>query len=107
MGVGAHRVCGQAIGSTQTSKTPIVSPREASMIQTRRLFLAAMLLLAGGATVHAQAPVTVYEGARLITGEGNVIENAAFVVGGTRFIAACRSDGVFVPHTAARVDLAG
>src|SRR5262249_54658753 len=85
----------------------MVSPREASMMQTRRLFFAAALLLAGSAMANAQAPVTVYEGARLITGDGNVIENAAFVVEGTRFIAAGRRADVFVPAGATRVDLTG
>jgi len=77
------------------------------MMQTRRLFFAAALLLAGSAMANAQAPVTVYEGARLITGDGNVIEDAAFVVEGTRFIAAGRRADVFVPAGATRVDLTG
>jgi imidazolonepropionase-like amidohydrolase len=79
------------------------------MIQTRRLFLAAALLLAGSALANAQTatPVTVFEGARLITGDGNVIENATFVVEGSRFVSVGRRADVFVPPGATRIDLAG
>jgi imidazolonepropionase-like amidohydrolase len=76
------------------------------MIQTRRLFLAAAFLLAGSAMAHAQG-VTAYEGARIITGDGNVIENGTIVVEGSRFIAVGRRADVLVPPGAARVDLAG
>src|SRR5262245_66081383 len=76
------------------------------MMQTRRLFLATALLLAGSAMVHAQG-VTAYEGARVITGDGNVIENGTIVVEGSRFIAVGRRADVLVPPGATRVDLAG
>ena len=57
----------------------------------------------GGAT-----RVTVYQGARLISGNGGpVVENATFVVEGTRFTQAGRSDAVKIPPGATRVDLAG
>jgi imidazolonepropionase-like amidohydrolase len=60
----------------------------------------------------AQAPqgtaVTVFEGARLITGDGGTpIEDAAFVVTGNRITAVGRRGQVAVPAGAARVDLAG
>ena len=52
--------------------------------------------------------VTVYQGARLINGSGGpAIENATFVVEGTRFTQVGRADAVKVPAGAARVDLAG
>ena len=59
-----------------------------------------------------QAPgvtgVTVFEGARLIVGDGGVpIENGAFMVDGTRFIQVGRVGDVAVPPGAARVDLTG
>ena len=60
---------------------------------------------------EAQAPpasVTVFEGARLITGDGSPpIENAAFIVEDTRFTRVGRNDDVDVPAGAARVDLTG
>jgi imidazolonepropionase-like amidohydrolase len=52
--------------------------------------------------------VTVFEGARLITGEGSSpIENAAFVVEDTRFTRVGRRGDLDVPAGAARVDLTG
>ena len=52
--------------------------------------------------------VTVFQGARLINGSGGpAIENAAFVVEGTRFTQVGRADAVKVPAGATRVDLAG
>src|SRR5436309_3126242 len=80
---------------------------EVSMLQTRRtvLFFAATLMLAGPAA--GQAPVTVFEGARVITGDGNVIENGSIVVEGSRFVAVGRRADVLVPAGARRIDLAG
>jgi imidazolonepropionase-like amidohydrolase len=52
--------------------------------------------------------VTVFQGARLISGSGGpAIDNAAFVVEGTRFTQVGRADAVKVPAGATRVDLAG
>ena len=57
----------------------------------------------------AQEPVTatVYEGARLIVGTGQIIENATFAVDNGQFLAVGASGGVDVPAGAERVDLAG
>jgi imidazolonepropionase-like amidohydrolase len=56
----------------------------------------------------AAAGVTVFEGARLIAGDGRApIENATFVVNGTRFVQVGRTGEVRVPAGAARVRLAG
>jgi len=58
----------------------------------------------------AQAPnaVTVFEGARLIVGDGSApIENSAFVVNGNRFTQVGRGGQVQVPAGARRVDLRG
>lgn len=63
-------------------------------------FLGAML-------AQGQGRVTVFEGARLITGDGSLIENSAFVVTGNLFTAAGRRDEVRVPEGAAHVDLTG
>jgi len=51
---------------------------------------------------HAQA-VTAYEGARLIVGDGRVVDNATFIVSGTKIT----QIGGAVPAGATRVNLAG
>jgi imidazolonepropionase-like amidohydrolase len=52
--------------------------------------------------------VTVYEGARLITGDGSPpIENAVIVVADDRFVRVGRRGELNVPQGAARVDLTG
>lgn len=57
---------------------------------------------------HTQGTVTVFEGARLITGDGGApIDNAVFVVEGGRFGAVGRAGQVNVPAGATRVSLAG
>ncbi|MBO0750708.1 MAG: amidohydrolase family protein [Bradyrhizobiaceae bacterium] len=56
---------------------------------------------------RAQTQATVYAGARLIAGDGTVIENSAFVVEHGRFTRAGRQGEVEVPAGAARVDLTG
>jgi len=60
--------------------------------------------------VEAQqaAPVTVYEGARLIVGDGSApISDSAFVVENGRFASVGRRGQLRVPAGAARVDLTG
>ncbi len=53
--------------------------------------------------------ITVYEGARLIVGNGQVIESAAFAVdnGNGKFISVGAAGEVDVPAGATRVDLSG
>jgi imidazolonepropionase-like amidohydrolase len=73
-----------------------------------RLLAAAMFAAGASAPALAQAPTaTVYEGARLITGSGSVIENAAFVVENGRFTAVGRRGELQLPPGAVHVDLAG
>ncbi|HEY1239296.1 MAG TPA: amidohydrolase family protein [Bryobacteraceae bacterium] len=61
-----------------------------------------------GLPIAAQPRATVFEGARLITGDGSApIENSAFVVEGTLFTRVGRRGEVPVPPGAARVDLTG
>ena len=78
---------------------------------TRRIH--ATLLIAAGALVAmtALAPAqvaTVFEGARLITGDGSPpIEDSAFVVENNRFGQIGRRGAVQAPPGAARVDLTG
>lgn len=83
-------------------------------------FVAALAVLAlvaacGGGTEPAEempeaamADVTVFEGARLIVGDGSgPIENATFIVDGDRFTAVGATGAVDVPEGATRVDLTG
>lgn len=83
-----------------------------------RVFVAVLLLLGLCALatrptpLDAQAPgagrVTVFEGARLIVGDGSApIEDGAFIVDGTRFLQVGRTGQIQVPAGAARVDLRG
>src|SRR5262249_15074887 len=54
------------------------------------------------------SPVTVFEGARLITGDGSpAIENSAFVVEGNVFSRVGRRGQVPIPSGARHVDLTG
>ena len=61
---------------------------------------------AGPESVNAPRGVTVYSGARLLTGDGSVIENAVFAVENGRFTRVGRDDGT-LPAGATRIDLAG
>jgi imidazolonepropionase-like amidohydrolase len=68
----------------------------------------ALGLWAGLVPVRAQTGMTVFEGARLIVGDGGApIENATLVVDGTRIAQAGRAADVRVPAGAARVNLTG
>ncbi len=75
------------------------------------VFVAVFLFAAFAATVESRAPqagVTVFEGARLIVGDGSApIENAAFVVQNNRFTQVGARGQLKVPAGAARVDLTG
>ncbi len=73
--------------------------------------LAAMAACSDPTTERAEQaaldPVTVYEGARLIDGTGQVIESAVFAVAGDKFVAVGAAGEVDVPSGATRVDLSG
>ncbi len=57
---------------------------------------------------QAQSAATIYEGARLIDGNGgSPVENAAFVVEGGRFTQVSRAGQIKAPAGATRVNLAG
>ncbi len=80
----------------------------------RRQVLAISTALALGALAaftlpaQAQTGVTVFEGARLITGDGAApVENATLVVDGGRIVQAGRSADVKTPPGVTRVNLAG
>src|SRR4029078_10941999 len=78
-------------------------------MKTPRLYLAALAgLLLAGCFSQTKSTVTVFEGARLITGDGSApLENSAFVVDGNRFTSVGRRGDVQVPAGAAHVDLTG
>ena len=80
----------------------------------RVLWLALSISLLAGCSSQAEteAPssggATVFEGARLIVGDGNTpIENSAFVVDNNRFTSVGRKGEIAIPAGAARVDLTG
>jgi len=68
-----------------------------------------LLAACGGAETDAVAgsAATVYEGARLIDGNGGALEDAVFVVEGGRFTQVGARSEVEIPEGAARVDLTG
>ena len=61
----------------------------------------------GGDAATTDAEATVFEGARLLVGDGTVIDNATFVVEGGRFTEVGPRSGIDVPSGAGRVDLTG
>lgn len=91
--------------------------RRVTMQSRRSTVLATLLLLALVAApmllaqARGQAPggagATAFQGARVIVGDGRVIENATFIVEGGRFTAVGPTGQVQVPQGAARVDLTG
>ena len=76
-----------------------------------KTFLAcALLILAGCSAVKQEAApsATVFEGARLITGDGSTpIESSAFVIENAKITAVGRKGDIMTPPGAARVDLTG
>jgi imidazolonepropionase-like amidohydrolase len=86
--------------------------RRIKMFSVGLLVIGACLVAAWSIPVAGQAPaatqVRVFEGARLIVGDGSApIENAAFIVDGTRFGQVGRAGQLKAPAGATRVDLTG
>ena len=76
----------------------------------RALFAIVALFVVLPIVASGQAPatVTVFEGARIIIGDGRApIENASFVVSGARITQVGRAGEVRVPAGAMRVNLSG
>src|SRR5277367_5424797 len=63
----------------------------------------ALGVLAGVAAEASAQGVTAYEGARVIVGDGRILDNTTLVVNGTKIVQV----GGTVPAGATRVDLAG
>ena len=80
-------------------------------VLTSALLIGLPLVSACSAPEPDQAPaptdVMVFEGARVLVGDGGVIENATIIVDGDRLLAVGPGDAVEVPAGAERVDLTG
>jgi len=72
-----------------------------------RLLTAAAAIAFALATTHAQTPVTLFEGGRVIVGDGRVVENGSIVVQGDRITQVGGANSVKAPAGATRVSLAG
>src|SRR5262245_27631224 len=79
--------------------------------QTALYFVMVVCLLLTGLRPLGQtrgaAPATVFEGARLIVGDGSVVDNSAFIVQGNLFARVGRRSDIPIPAGAIRVDLTG
>ena len=74
----------------------------------KRVLVAVLAVSVWSVSNRAQTPVTVFEGARVIIGDGRApIENATIVVDGARIAQVGRAADVKVPAGAARVSLSG
>jgi imidazolonepropionase-like amidohydrolase len=75
----------------------------------RRVLVLVFLVAVFAFNIESQTPpVAVFEGARLIVGDGSApIEDSAFVVQNNRFVQVGKKGQVNVPAGAARVDLTG
>jgi imidazolonepropionase-like amidohydrolase len=73
----------------------------------RSLLAAVVVIMACSWPAAGQERATLFEGARVIIGDGIAIEDGAFIVENSRFTAVGRRGQLRVPADAARVDLAG
>ena len=79
-------------------------------LAARVFFLFPWVVLAGACDAGSDAPASsavAFEGARVIVGDGAVIEDAVFVVDGDSFVGVGAAGEVEVPEGAARMDLSG
>src|SRR5438105_4443710 len=98
---GAHRV------NEPAAKWPGHSQGRTSMKRLSHCLLVLSLFLIPLRSTAQQAP-TLYEGARLIAGDGSApIENSAFLVVGNRIAQVGRKGEIAAPAGASRVDLSG
>jgi len=73
----------------------------------KKLIFALVSVVAASVLVRAQATVTVFEGGRVIVGDGRVLENASVVVDGTRITQVGAASSIKAPAGATRVSLTG
>src|SRR5262245_40388561 len=84
----------------QSHQTTRREPMRSSV--SSRLMSVACLAVAALAFSPARAQITIYEGARLIVGDGTAIENSAFIVQGNQFTQVGQMGQVQAPAGAAR-----
>ena len=73
----------------------------------KKLLVAAILAAVAVTTAIAQTKVTVFEGARVIVGDGRTLDNATIVVQGDRITQAGAASAIKAPAGATRVSLTG
>ena len=73
----------------------------------KKILIASILSGIAVATAIAQTKVTVFEGARVIVGDGRTLDNATIVVQGDRITQAGAASTIKVPAGATRVSLTG
>ena len=66
-----------------------------------------LLLTAACSAAPPESSATLFEGARLITGDGSAVENSAFLIENTKITAVGHKGDIMAPAGAARVDLTG
>jgi imidazolonepropionase-like amidohydrolase len=78
-----------------------------SHISDRRFIASIGAVALAGLTLHAQQTTTVFEGGRVIVGDGKSIDNATIVVTGDRITQVGPAASIKTPVGATRVSLAG
>jgi len=78
-----------------------------AMSHRSRLFFFFAAIIAAVLMVTPAGAQTLFEGARLITGDGGVIENSAFLVAGNQISQVGRKGEVRLPAGGTRIDLTG
>ncbi|HJU44458.1 MAG TPA: amidohydrolase family protein [Vicinamibacterales bacterium] len=73
----------------------------------KKLLVATILAAVAVTTAIAQTKVTVFEGARVIVGDGRTLDNATIVVQGDRITQAGAASAIKAPAGATRVSLTG
>ncbi len=90
------------------SESPIKSESHIAVLTSALLSLCAVSMAGCTGPEAGGGSMTVFEGARLIVGDGSApIEDAVFVVEDGRFTSAGRAADVQIPEGATRVDLSG
>src|SRR5665213_1280149 len=72
-----------------------------------RLVQSVLMIQAFSVMAFAQQAPILFEGARLVNGDGSVVANSAFVIEGGKFTAVGRKGDVKAPAGATRVNLTG
>ena len=76
-------------------------------MEMTRVIAACGLVALATIAIGAQSTITVFEGGRVIVGDGKVIDNASVIVDGTRITQVGAANTVKAPSGATRVSLAG